>query len=165
MTDKKVTSPEEVEALRKQVVELEARLVQATTDGEEAARRAMYFRNDNEEVPTGKTVMVPKLTKFNVTGYTDEGMPIKRPVFEEVELPTYLYKVDLPPVGGVQLLVNGTPYFHGETYELTIDDLRTVKEMVYRIRSHEANIHGTDENAYRPKTNATFSGKVNGRTH
>lgn len=163
MTDKKITSQEDVDALKAEVARLEGLLNKAATDNVDAMRRAMYFRNDSDEIPTGNKVAITKCVGYKVIDHTDEGIPIRRPVFKEVEEDTFLYKIDLPPVGGIQILKNGISYYHNETYELTLDDLRGVKEMVYRIREHEANIHGTDENAYRPQTHATFSGKVGGR--
>lgn len=161
----KLTPEEEIAALKAEVNRLQGALTDAGTAAEESARRAMYFKNDNEEEPTGKTVKVTRCVGYEITGYTDEGIARRKPLWEEVEQPTYLYKVDLPPVGGVDLKINGESLYHGSVYELTLDALRSVKEQVYRIREHEANIQGTDENAYRPKSRAHFSGRSGGRVH
>jgi acetyl-CoA acetyltransferase len=161
----KTTSPDELERLKAEVARLTAELAVANTANEDAARRAMFFKDVNEEVPTGETVEVDRCTKYETVGYRDDGRPILKPVFKKVKLPTFLYKVDMPPVGGVDIKVNGESFFHGETYTLDLDQLRVVKEIVHRIRDHEATIHGTDENAYRPKVNARFSGKTGGRVH
>jgi hypothetical protein len=161
----KATSANDVESLKAEVARLTAQLAAANTANEEAARRAMFFRSDNEEVPTGETVKIPKCHKYETVGYKDDGRPILKPVFKEVEVPTYLYKIDMPPVGGTNISLNGEQFFQGETYTVDLDTLRTLKEIVHRIRDHEANIHGTDENVYRPKVNARFSGKTGGRVH
>lgn len=161
----KITKADELEALRKEVKRLEDALKVANTANEDAARRAMFFKDVNEEVPTGETVKVQKCYKYETVGYSDAGKAILKPVYKEVELPTFMYKVNLPPVGGTAITLDGFQYQHGDTYTVDLDQLRTIKEIVHRIRDHEATIHGTDENAYRPKVNAQFSGKVGGRVH
>lgn len=161
----KTYTQEEVDALKAEVERLQGALQDAASASEEAARRAMFFRDDNEERPTGKTVKVTKCVGYEVVGHTDEGIPRRRPIWDEVEQPTFYYKIDMPPVGGVDIKINGESLYHGETYTLTLDQLRMVKEIVYRLRDHEATIHGTDENVYRPKTNAQFSGKTGSRIH
>lgn len=161
----KLTPEQEIEALKAEISRLTGALSDAAVHADEAARREMFFKNSTDEVPTGRTVKVPKCTGYETQGYKDDGTPIRRPNWEEVEVPTFLYKIDMPPVGGTQILINGVAMYHGETYELTLDQLRTVKEVVYRLQAHEAAIHGTDENVYRPKTNARFSGKTGGRVH
>ena len=62
-------------------------------------------------------------------------------------------KIDLPPVGGVDLKINGMPLYHGEQYKVTSESLRTIKEMMFRCWQHEANISGSNENFYRRQTN------------
>lgn len=161
-----LTPQEQIEQLRAEVERLTSALaVSEASAGSEAALRAKYIGSDNEEVPTGKTIKVPRLKKYDTDGYTNEGLPIKRPVWEEEDVPTFLYKIDMPAVGGVQIMVNGAPLYHGETYTLDLHTLRTVKEMVYRLRAHEAAVFGTNENAYRKPTHAVFSGKSGGRIH
>jgi len=162
---RKLTPDEEIAALKAEVSRLTGALADAATSSEEAARRELFFKRDNEEVPTGTTVGVPKCVRYETTGYRDDGTAIRRAIWEDVQVPTFLYTVDMPPVGGVQILINGEPLYHGQTYTLTLDQLRMVKDIVYRLRKHDAEIHGTDENAYRPKVNATFSGKTGGRVH
>ena len=59
------------------------------------------------------------------------------------------YKMDLPPVGGLDVKVNGVPFYHGEQYKVTTDTLRTLKDIVFRNWKHEGDIHGSNENFYR----------------
>jgi len=158
MAEKKVTTPSELEALRAEVKRLEEALAVANTANEDAARRAMFFKDVNEEVPTGQKV-TRKIAK-KPWAKTEEDQE-----WEDVEVDTYLFKIDMPPVGGVQILLNGEALQYGETYTVDLHQLRYLKDVIFRLRDHEANIHGTDENVYRPKTNARFSGRTGGRVH
>ena len=74
------------------------------------------------------------------------------PITETV--PVYWYKIEIPPSAGLFISVNGQQLYHGETYKFTLDNLRTVKEMVFRAWQHEANVSGSNENAYRPRQSA-----------
>lgn len=159
----KDTRPEDVEKLLAQIADLKEKLnisEQARSDAEKAALAAaeaqgMLMQREIQEVATGKTVTVKRAIdekgnqKLKVVGYKDDGREILRPVFRDVKLPTYFYKIDMPPVGGMAIMMNGNALYHGTVYELDIDTLRTVKEMVYRLWDHDRSIHGTDENFYR----------------
>jgi len=68
------------------------------------------------------------------------------------------YKVDLPPVGGVDIKCNGVPYYHGEQYKVTTDTLRTIKDIVFRNWKHESDIHGSNENFYRQPKETVLRG-------
>src|ERR1700693_4859903 len=61
----------------------------------------------------------------------------------------YWYRIDLAPCGGTEIKINGTPYYHGSTYEFRTDILRLVKENVARTWDHEKHIMGSNENAYK----------------
>lgn len=59
------------------------------------------------------------------------------------------YRIDLAPCGGTEVKINGTPYYHGSTYEFDTDLLRSIKEIVARTWDHENNIMGANENVYK----------------
>lgn len=153
-------APDDVEALKKQIKDLEGKLEVATAGRTEeelsllASLQGIASLANEREVATGKFVKVRRLANYKVVGYRDEagGREILRAQFKTVELPTYFYKVNLPPCGGTHLMINGLPVYHNATIEFDIDTLRTVKDMVYRCWAHDREIHGTDENFYR-KTN------------
>lgn len=71
----------------------------------------------------------------------------------------YKYKIDLPPSGGLDIKINGMPYYHGETYTFAIDLLRTIKEIVQRTWGHEQSIQGSNENFYRKQLNRSIGGR------
>ena len=114
---------------------------------------------DTEEKPTGRTVEVDRLDHYKVVGHKDDGRPIREPVFKKIRLPTFAYRINMPPVGGTDMKINGLPFYHGAVYTLDIDTLRTVKDMVHRLWDHDRQIHGTDENAYRKKTQQRISAR------
>lgn len=114
-----------------------------------AEAQSFLMQREIQEVPTGKTVKVKRSAGLEVKGYKDDGRDILRPIWKEVELPTYFYKIDLPPSGGMDFKINGDAYYHGATYEFDADTLRSVKEIVYRCWAHDTSIHGSDENVYR----------------
>ena len=147
----------EADLLRKENADLKARLAAAELGRSAEEREALataqaqstLLQREIQEVPTGKTVSLPRFKEYKTVGHKDNGDPILKPVFHRVEVPTYFYRIDMPPVGGIDLKLNGTSFYQDAVYELDVDTLRTVKEIVYRLWKHDRDIHGSDENAYR----------------
>lgn len=153
-----LTKEEELDALRKEIDRLNAALLVSETKNEESARYAAFFSRDAEAIPTGKTV---KRKKCKNPWEKDED----EQVWEDVEVPTFKMRIDMPPVGGVQIMLNGEALQHGQTYTLDLDQVRMVKDIVYRLEAHDAACFGTNENAYRKKLEPTFNMKTGQRTH
>lgn len=167
------TSPEDVQRLLAQIADLQEKLgieQAARSDAEKAALAAaesqgMLMQRDIQEVATGKFVKVKRAIDENgnpayeVKGYKEDGREILKPVFRLVDLPTYFYKIDLPPVGGTGLVTNGVDLYHGTVYELDLDTLRSVKERVHRLWDHDRNVHGSNENFYRKPQNTMLSAR------
>lgn len=148
------TSEDDVAKLRAQVAELTEELGAARSESEKAALAAAeaqgsLLQRDIHEVPTGKTVEVSRCTGYKCVGYKDDGREILKPTWETVELPTFFYKIDMPPVGGVALFPNGVPFYQGTVYEVDLHTLRSWKEMVYRLWAHDRVVFGSNENFYR----------------
>ena len=141
----------EIEGLKQQLESEKLAHSQTQADALERAKaQGTLMQPGIEEVPTGKTVKVRRcLGKYETVGYKDDGRPILKAKFDTIELPTFFYKIDLPPCGGTDMKINGVPLYHGTTMEFDIDTLRTVKDMVFRQWKHDADIHGSDENFYR----------------
>lgn len=166
------TTEEELAALRKKVEELSANLATETAArsvAEQAADAANKLAASNQglvllqreitEIPTGKKVKVKRCKEYEVVSYKDDGRPVHKPVFHEVELPTYYYRIDLPASGGQGVKLGERWYYQDETYELDIDTLRTVKDIVHRSWQHEASTQGNNENVFRRPKNQTLSAR------
>lgn len=69
--------------------------------------------------------------------------------YEGEQRDTWHYRIDLPASGGADLSINGHRFYHGQTYKVSTDTLRTLKDQVARAWGHEANISGSNENFYR----------------
>lgn len=155
----KAAPPESQDALKQRIADLEARLQESESKRSDAEKLALasaesqgrLMQRDIQEIPTGKTVKVMRLSHYKEVGHKDDGRPIIKPVFKSVSVPTFFYKIDMPPCGGTDLKINGDPFYHGAVYEVDEDTLRTLKEIVYRTWKHDAEIHGSDENFYRKK--------------
>ena len=152
------TSGDDVKALLKKIADLEGKLqieTAARSVAEQAALEAVEAQGNGalqpavEERPTGKKIKIQVLDRYEEVGFKDDGRSILRPKFKTVEVPTYFYKIDLPPVGGIGLTVNGMPLYHNTVYEFDLDSLRSVKDMVHKVWKHDRDIHGSDENLYR----------------
>lgn len=163
----KVTSPEdvaklnaEIERLTKQLAEKDGALETARKEATNAQALASLQQREIEEVPTGKTIKVPRCVKYKTAGYRDDGRPVREPVFEEVEVPTYFYRIDLPPSGGTGIKINGEEFMHGQTYTFDLDLLRAIKDIVHRSWAHEQQIKGSNENFYRKPSHTVLRGNA-----
>jgi len=148
---------EQIEQHKKELGIVQAKL----TASEQAIINASdaQWGTNIEEIPTGKTKMIIKCVGYKRTGF-ENGRVTREPIFEEVEVPTYRYKIDMAPCGGIDLKINDVAYYHGQTIEVDIDTLRTIKDTVYKTWAHDASVHGNkDENAYRPKTHEKISAR------
>ena len=131
------------------------------TASQEAAKKSVEqqlasMQSDVREMATGDTVTVKRLEKFKVVGYKDDGREIREPVWKDVILPTFFYKIDLPPSGGEAVVINGEHYYHDGTYTVDIDLLRDLKDKVARAWGHEQTINARNENIFRKTKNATL---------
>lgn len=156
---------ERISALEAELAALRNQLLTEQEKNQDARLRAQFIGSDVEEIATGEEVEVPKCVGYETVGYHDDGRPILKAKWRSEKVPTFKYKIDMPPVGGMDIKINGQSLQHGLIYTFNLHELRMVKEIVYRLREHEANIHGSNENAYRKPTNARFSGKTGGRVH
>jgi hypothetical protein len=155
----------DIKALLAQVKDLQSKLTraeEARTEVEAAALAAaemqgMMIQGESIPVPTGKKVTVKRLKEYKIVGYKDDGREILKPMFKDVELSTYFYKINMPPVGGLDLKINQLPFYHGQTVEVDIDTLRSIMEQVGRLWRHDADIHQSEERVYRKHDFATLS--------
>lgn len=162
----KITPPEDVKKLQDEVARLtkaldEKNAALATADEllqKSAEQQLASMQTDVREIPTGKTVTVQRAKKYKTVGYKEDGRAIKEPVFEDVELPTFHYRIDLPPSGGTEISINGVAFYHGEVYVVDLDLLRDLKDKVARSWVHEATIKGSNENVFRRPQNVTLRG-------
>ena len=99
-----------------------------------------------DEQPTGKTVEIEVCLDPWRVGTKEKPVEHK---FKTVKVPTFFYRIDLPVGAGTHLTTNGLAMYHGETYELTPEQLADTKSRVARCWDHEKSIHGDNENAYR----------------
>lgn len=71
------------------------------------------------------------------------------------------YTIDLALNGGEGIKINGRWYYHNQTYIFTTDQLRTIKDIVYRTHVHEQMVFGhSKDNFYRQQSNRSIT---NGR--
>jgi hypothetical protein len=99
---------------------------------------------------------VPQVQGFSITDSTEVR------IADDAEgNPRFLYKINLPPSGGIDIKINGTSFYHDQQYEIGLDTLRSLKDVVARCWQHEQSIHGSNENFYRRPTERVLRG--NGR--
>jgi hypothetical protein len=82
--------------------------------------------------------------------------------WEKVKVPTYLFRIDMPPCGGTQIMLDGESFQHGQTYEVTPGQLKTFKEIIWRLKAHDAEVHGNDEDVWRPRVSKEISLRTGG---
>lgn len=111
--------------------------------------RLAELEKQNAELLESNTTLKNKVETRGIQPFKAEAV--------ELDDGMYRYTVDLPSSGGLCLTINGMAYYHGQTYTVHKDVLTTMMEMVHRSWGHEEVIHGSNENAYRPQLNATFS--------
>ena len=153
MADANLSKEEQIAALRAEIDRLNGALVIEQQKNEDAQRRAAFFSTTVEEIPTGRFVTRKMALRPWEKDEDDQQ-------WGEYKVPTFMYKIDMPAVGGVDLKLNGEPYQHGQVYELDLYQLRAVKEIIFRLQAHEASIHGNDDDVYRPRV----SKEINLRT-
>lgn len=178
-------TPEDVKRILAENARLTQELADQTAARTEAEQKlvdqaaSQLAQTDIREVPTGRTVNMRMLDAayvdkhddgthtgapngYRIVGYKDDagGRPILKPVFKSVKVPTFYYRIDLPPSGGEALKLNGVPYYHGTIGEFDLHTLRTVKEIVYRGWDHERNISGSNENVYREQKRPHISARA-----
>ncbi|MBN3809417.1 hypothetical protein [Paraburkholderia sp. Ac-20347] len=134
------TPQETPEQLRERIKSLEAALEKSTAAKnlaeEESARLSAQAQN----------ALLTSSVIERFAGKTEDGKDL------------WWYRIDLAPCGGVQVLMNGKPYMHGETYKFDTDTLRTVKEIVARTWIHENDINGNKFDPYRKAQNKVLGG-------
>lgn len=148
-----ISKDQQIELLQKEIERLNSSLADAKEINLDSAARSEFFSGVRSEVPTGRTVKIRRCKNPYVKNEAEQ-------LWEEIEVPTYLYHINMPPVGGVDIKLDGEEKYHGQTYEMTMNTLRTVKDIVYRIQAHEASIHGSDEDTYRPRVSKQISIKT-----
>lgn len=110
--------------------------------------RMVEKRNARGEIQKRKEPVLDGDGKPMVDLETNKALHEYVPIM--VEVPVYKYKIDLPPSGGMAIKINDVQLYHGEVYEFTMDELRTVKDLIARSWGHEHSIMGqANENAYR----------------
>jgi len=179
----------EIADLKRQLAESNAKRDEAETFALQAAEAQGMMQENVQEVPTGKTKGIPKCVGYRAISYKENGQPNLRPIWDTMacpeckgkgevkgaecedcsgkgkipkleSVPTYFYKIMLPPSGGYGLMVNQQWMYHGGVYELDIHQLRSAKEQVFRSWQHEKNVHGDNENFYKRETKPTISARA-----
>lgn len=118
----------------------------ADTAQELARARARIAELESQQTSAANSWAITSNTEISV-GKDDNGTE------------WWFYKIDLPPSGGIEVKINGVPYYHGEQYKINTDTLRTIKDIVFRCWKHEGDIHGNNENFYRQPKNAVLRGQ------
>jgi hypothetical protein len=148
----------EVERLKKELGVKDEALSNAQKAAlEQAESQSMLQSNGIQPVPTGRTVMAERLdvgnpeypTGYKTVGYKDGGRKILEPQFAMKPVDTYYIKIDIPPMAGWDMKINGLPIVHGAVYEVDLGVLQYLQDMQWRAWEHERVLNGKNENIFR----------------
>lgn len=146
-------APKDEKALLAEIAELRQKLGltekerdAARDEAKSMAEASVFMGNGAEEQATGRTI---KRNVCSNPGETNE----KKQKWVDIDVPTFMYTIDLPPGAGTDVTTNGVAYYHGQTYEVDHDTLVDLKSRVARCWDHERSIHSENANAYRKPTN------------
>jgi hypothetical protein len=147
------TNEDQIKELQAQIAQLSKELDSESHkrgEAEESARKlsagSLLVGNADDGVSTGKTV-----TTLKCKNPWEQNQ--KKQEFYEVEVPTFMYTINIPSGSGLSLSTNGIEYYHGQTYEVDLDTLRDLRSRSEKCWKHEKAIHGDNENAYRKQAN------------
>lgn len=108
---------------------------------------------------------LPPASSFSASTELDAGMmKVETEDGKLEDVQTYWYTINLPPSGGEDIKINGTPFHHGQRYRVRQTTLSSIKEAVFRAWRQEDIINGAQENPYRSQTQARFSARTGQRT-
>lgn len=143
----------ELTAKDKQVIALQAAVNESMA---ESADLTVIMGREIKAVPIGTKKVTVKRFVHKTKSYVDE----------EQTLDYFRYLIDLPPSGGMYITLGNNQYVHGDQYDLDVNTLRSVQEVVARSWLHEAQINGNNEAAWgRKKVNTTLSMKTGRVSH
>lgn len=154
------TSDDELKILKAELEMMREELsaTRAQLEAKAAESPQFFIPDDEGEMPTGRTVTM-SVCKNPAKVSDDPKKRVVEPVWEDEEVPTYMYRIHMPALGGWDIQLDGAPLYEGQTYELDLHTLRTVKSIIGNLWQHEASVHGNNENAYRKPVHKVLSGK------
>jgi hypothetical protein len=143
----------QVEALKAELGVKDVELADASKRALAAAEAQAGFQQSGiQAVPSGRKVTAMRLDPehpYETKGYKEDGRPILKPNFVKTKVDTWFLKIDIPPMAGWDMKINGMPIVHGATYEVDLGVLQYLNDMIYKAWQHEAVINGKNENVFR----------------